>query len=130
MDKQTRRSFLKSTTGAAIGLGAFRRLAAGESPNETIRMGVVGIRGRGRSHIEAFGQLKNVEVAAICDVDENVIKERKESHGQWMRNPVKVYYDVRELLQDNEIDAVSIATPNHWHSLMGIWACQAGSGQG
>jgi predicted dehydrogenase len=64
----------------------------------------------------------NVEIAALCDVDENVSRKRLGEVG----GRAQTYVDIRKLLEDKSIDAISIATPNHWHSLMAIWACQAG----
>jgi hypothetical protein len=65
-------------------------------------------------------------VAAICDVDENVISQRLADMAKRNLPKPKVYIDYRKLLEDKSLDAVSIAAPNHWHSLMGIWGCQAG----
>jgi predicted dehydrogenase len=83
---------------------------------------VCGLRGRGKDHIDAFARLPNVEIAALCDVDESVLNKRR---GEVPGNP-RTFVDVRKLLDDPTIDAISIATPDHWHALMGIWACQAG----
>ncbi len=94
----------------------------GNSPNETIRVGCVGFHGQGRTHIKKFSGMRNVEVAALCDVDERVLNEW---HGKLNRRPT-AYTDVRRLIEDKSIDVVSIATPNHWHALIAIWACQAG----
>jgi predicted dehydrogenase len=126
MNKENRRDFLKGTTGAAIGLGVLGPTSSWAGANDTIRVGVVGVRGRGTAHIESFSDLKNVEVVALCDVDENILNEQAEKYKDRLKHPVKKYVDIRDLLQDKDIDAVSIATPNHWHSIMGIWACQAG----
>jgi len=126
MEQNNRRTFLKSTTGTVIGFGVLSGLKALGDANQVVRVGVAGIRGRGRSHIEAFGGMKDAAVVALCDVDESVIKQRLESHAKYLKQPVKTYTDYREMLEDPNIDAVSIATPNHWHSIMGIWACQAG----
>lgn len=126
MKKESRRNFLKSTTGAAIGLGVLGRTSSWAGANETIRVGVVGIKGRGGAHIEAFSDLKGVEVVALCDVDESILNARAERYKDRLKQPVKKYFDIREMLQDKDIDAIAIATPNHWHSIMGIWSCQAG----
>jgi hypothetical protein len=81
----------------------------------------------GRNHINQFLALENVEVAAICDVDENLFPEiiRKQFVDKGLKKP-KTYVDMRELYDDKDIDAVSIVTPNHWHALAAIWAMQAG----
>jgi predicted dehydrogenase len=90
--------------------------------NDRVRVGVCGLRGRGKDHIDAFARMPHVEIAALCDVDESVLNKRREELGGRPRT----FVDVRQLLDDPTIDTISIATPNHWHALMGIWACQAG----
>jgi predicted dehydrogenase len=119
----TRRNFLaKTSTAFAFGLLSQNALSA----NDTIRIGVSGVRGRGKDHIKGWSSQKNVEVIAICDVDENVLTRTSNELRDHLRQPMKKYVDYRKMLEDKEIDAVSIATPNHWHALMGILACQAG----
>ena len=100
---------------------AFASTRRSASPNEIIRVGVIGVRGRGRAHVGAFKQSSDTEVVAICDPDEGVIE------GAMTAVPDATYYrDIRKLLEDQSIDAISIATPNHWHALAAIWALQAG----
>jgi len=120
-----RRSFLKaSAAGAAVGLS----LSSGRGvlgANDEIRVGVIGIRGRGADHIKGFGAVPGVRVAAICDCDANVldtVAERFRSQGQ----PIATYTDARKLLDNKDLDVVATATPNHWHSLIAVWGCQAG----
>src|SRR4029453_14301403 len=114
-----RRHFLMST--AVMAGGAAVR---GWSPNETVRMAVVGCGGRGSSPVNAWCGMQNVEIVALCDVEESHIPDKgKEAKG--MKKPA-TYVDFRKLLEDKSIDAVSLATPNHWHTLQTIWACQAG----
>ncbi|NOZ57358.1 MAG: Gfo/Idh/MocA family oxidoreductase, partial [Calditrichaeota bacterium] len=127
MGEMNRRDFIKRTAGAtaAVSLG-FNIARSAASPNDTIRVAVVGIRGRGGSHIRGFGRLPGVEVAAVCDVDENVIAKRLKDIEEWGLPKPKTYVDIRKLLDDKDIDVISIATPNHWHALATIWACQAG----
>jgi predicted dehydrogenase len=124
----TRRDFLKTaakTTGAA---GAFSGLTFLPRPervfgaNDRVRVAVCGLHGRGKDHLDAFARVPNVEVAALCDVDETLLDKRR---GEVRSNP-RTFIDVRRLLEDPSIDAISIATPNHWHALIAIWACQAG----
>jgi predicted dehydrogenase len=89
-------------------------------------MAVVGCGGRGSSHVSAWSGMPNVEVVALCDVDEaHVAAKLKALSARGMKTPA-VYTDFRKLLEDKTIDAVSIASPNHWHTLQTIWACQAG----
>ncbi|MCI0665489.1 MAG: Gfo/Idh/MocA family oxidoreductase, partial [Acidobacteria bacterium] len=122
-----RRNFIKSSTSAvaATAVGLNIKSYAG-SPNDTIRVAVVGLRGQGNSHIREYARMTNVEIAALCDVDESILKKRCEEVEKGSGKKPKEFVDIRKLLEDKSIDAISIATPNHWHSLMGIWACQAG----
>src|SRR5262249_38312475 len=76
--------------------------------------------------IHGFHKLPGVEVVALCDVDEKILGERADALDKASGKKVKRYRDMRQLFDDKEIDAVGIATPNHWHSLAGIWAMQAG----
>src|SRR5882724_4119271 len=94
--------------------------------NDRVRLAVCGLRGRGMDHIRRFSQVPGVEIAAVCDIDENVMAMRLGDIEKLHLPKPKTYIDVRKLLEDKSIDAVSVATPNHWHSLMGIWASQAG----
>jgi predicted dehydrogenase len=122
-----RRDFIKDSAAAAAAstLGFNIKTYAG-SPNGVVRVAVVGAHGQGNAHIGAYTNMADVEIAAICDVDESVRKQRcAEILKKTGKKPVE-YVDIRKLLEDKTIDAISIATPNHWHSLMGVWACQAG----
>lgn len=125
MSKHNRRNFLKTTAGTAAGINWLIQTQA-TSANDTIRVCVTGINGRGEEHIRAFNAIPNVAVVALCDADENVLGKKKEEWEKKIPRPLKTYVDFREMLKDKDIDVVSIATPNHWHSIMGIWACQAG----
>ena len=87
---------------------------------------MVGVNGQGKAHIGAYSRMADVEVAAICDVDDSVLKQRCGEIEKNTGKRPKEYVDIRKLLEDKTIDAISIATPNHWHSLMGVLACQAG----
>ncbi len=122
-----RREFLK-TTGEVMTAGAAALAFGGRvlGANDRVRVAVCGTRGRGKDHIRGFAKVPGVEIAALCDVDERVLSQRlKDVEDLGLPRP-KSYVDIRKLLEDKSIDAISIATPNHWHSLMGIWACQAG----
>ena len=126
-----RREFLKAGASMAITAavpGPLRGLGAEGNPigaNGRVRVGIVGLRGRGENHIQSYAALQNVEIAALCDVDDNVMSQRL-AQVQGMGFKPKTYTDVRKMLDDKSIDAVSIATPHHWHALIGIWAMQAG----
>jgi predicted dehydrogenase len=117
-----RRHFLMSTAVLAGG-AAVRGF---DSPNDTVRMAVVGCGGRGGSHVNAWSSLPNVEIVALCDVDESHIAAKlKMLESKGAKKPA-TYVDYRKLLDDKSIDGVSLASPNHWHTLQTIWACQAG----
>jgi predicted dehydrogenase len=129
MTELNRRKFIARTgaafAAASIGVNAFgapRVLGA----NERLSVACAGIRGRGRDHIGGFSAVRNCEVVALCDADENVLRERAKEVADRGTVSVSSYIDVREMLEDRDIHILSIASPNHWHSLMGIWACQAG----
>jgi predicted dehydrogenase len=128
---ESRREFLKAGTKAVAVVAAAERLRAWDKPrtvlgaNDRVRVAIIGLRGRGEDHIRGYGALSNVEIAALCDIDDNVTRKRL-PEVQKMGFQPKTYTDIRKLLDDKSIDAVSIATPNHWHTLMAIWACQAG----
>jgi len=117
-----RRYFL----GSAIAAGAALRSSALASANDTVRIACVGVRDRGQNHIEAYNRMSNVEIAAICDVDESVLNARLNEVEKAKGKRPAAFTDLRKLLEDKSIDAISIATPNHHHTLQTIWACQAG----
>ena len=95
------------------------------SPNETVRVAVIGVNGRGIVHVRNFSTLPNSEVAYVCDVDANVItKGLNAAKGQ--ARPPKAERDFRRILDDKTVDAISIATPDHWHTPMTLLALHAG----
>ncbi len=125
-----RRKFSKIAAAGAIGMGISPVIFAGSNwkgANDRVNVAVIGINGFGRSHINEFSRLGNVRVAALCDVDSNLFDSRIKSlfTDRGLDTP-KTYTDLRKLYEDKDIDAVSIVTPNHWHSLAAIWGLQAG----
>jgi len=124
----TRRAFVQSST-AFFGLGLFacrsvprpRRRA----PGEEVRIAVVGVRSRGDAHVKGYWNVPNVNVVAICDVDRDVLAQRAAEYER-AGHPVETFVDLRLLLERGDVDAISVATPNHLHALQAIWACQAG----
>lgn len=130
MQVSTRRRFL-AASGVVAGAVAVPALAStSASANERIRVAVIGLGGRGRvSHCGALIELakeQNVEIAALCDCDENrTAQAAAEVERRTGKRPA-TFFDERKLLDDKSIDALSLATPNHWHALETIWACQAG----
>ncbi len=123
-----RREFLTAGTG----LTAFSAITLITHPervfgaNERVRVAVLGLRGQGFEHVREYSKLPNAEVAAVCDVDESVLNRRLAEIEKMGLPKPKTFVDCRKVMDDKSIDAVSIATPNHWHSLQAIWACQAG----
>jgi predicted dehydrogenase len=126
MTQITRRQFVKGSVVAGLGMAMAGPLSRVRGANDEIRVGVVGINGRGGAHIKAFGDMEGVRVAALCDVDRKVLDDKAAAFEKKYGRKVDTYVDIRKLLEDKNIDAISIATPNHWHSLATIWACQAG----
>jgi predicted dehydrogenase len=127
MKKLNRRSFVK---GTALGAGAFavlpiRSLAQLRSSGDEIRVGVIGFKGRGQDHLGGLSKVENVRITGLCDADQEVLGKEE---TKWKEKGVNVeaHLDMRKLLESKNVDIVSIATPNHWHSLAAIWAVQAG----
>ncbi len=123
MKNFTRRNFLKT---AAVGAAAFSldaltwSRAAGA--NGDIRVAQIGFRSQGAGHISTLRKMKGVRLVALCDVDRHVLEGKAAELG----GNIATYTDIRKLLENKDIDAVSIAVPNHWHALATVWACQAG----
>ena len=109
-----RRQFIQgvAATSAVYSLLPGKALGA----NDRVNIGVIGVGGRGRGHISWFGKLANVEVVAVCDADTS-----RTGKGNMAK-----FQDMRQMLEMKDLDAVAIATPNHWHALAAILACQAG----
>ncbi|MEX2286454.1 MAG: Gfo/Idh/MocA family oxidoreductase [Planctomycetaceae bacterium] len=138
MSKQTRREFLENSmfaTAAAVAAGTAKlpRLSAAEekkptSPNDVLRVACLGIRGRGQSHLEAYLKRSDCRIVAIVDPDEAVgQKNGVETVAKHQDGEKPAYHkDLRHVMDDKNIDIISIATPNHWHALAAIWAIKAG----
>ncbi len=117
-----RRHFIMNSAGA-LGASALRAEAA---PSDKIRIAVVGMNGRGKSHLQAYTSLPGVDLVAICDIDDAVLAKSSKFVEEKRGQAPTPYKDLRKLLEDKSIDAISIATPNHLHTLQTVWACQAG----
>jgi len=124
----SRRGFLAKSVAAGVAARATLRGRASAAPigaNDAIRVAVVGVRSKGADHINQLKTMKGVRLVALCDVDETLLDQHI---AELAKDGIQVarHVDVRKLLEAKDVDAVVIATPNHWHTLMGIWACQAG----
>jgi predicted dehydrogenase len=122
-------SMFAATVAAAAAYVPEARAAVVEntSPNSKIRVAVIGVNGRGGEHLRGYLARPDCDVVAICDADEKVGMTKGVPTVEKARGmKPKFYQDLRKLLEDKDVDAVSIATPNHWHSLAAIWAIQAG----
>jgi len=141
-----RRSFVY--LGAAAAATGIQRNLLAQGPNDQIRVATIGVNGRGMSHVESLmslyglerkaddpkkgkknregGPRENVKLAAICDVDNKVAGQKGDQIEKAYSVKVDLETDLRRLFERKDIDAVSIATPNHWHALAAIWACDHG----
>ena len=140
MGEVTRRKFIQGASGAtAVAMGAGMMVPTGPSrsyaqdansrprgANDRIRVAILGLNGRGGSHIQGFGGLDNVELAVFCDPDQAVLDRRLGDMEKAGKKLPRTETDLRRVFDDPDIDVVSIAMPNHWHALATIWACQAG----
>ena len=114
----SRRSFLKTT---AVGLATLASTGKVRGANDDIRAAVIGTGGKGGQHVRVFNSLPGVRLVAICDVDPERLADRAKNLDR-----VSTYTDPREVLDRNDIDLIAIATPDHWHALLAVWACQSG----
>jgi predicted dehydrogenase len=124
--KANRRHFIGIAAGgaAAAAYGTWKYIR-GDFSSE-IRVAIVGLRGRGKEHIKGFSEQPGCRIVALCDVDSAVLAESVAELKKTTKHEIRQYSDIRKVLEAKDIDVVSVATPNHWHSLMGIWAVQAG----
>jgi predicted dehydrogenase len=123
----TRRAMLKQSAALAATVAVptiFPRNVFGA--NDTLRVAVAGIHGRGNSHIDAFSTLKGCKVVCLVDPDSRLFKSKAEGVEKRCGSKPTCVQDIRKALDDKSIDIVSVATTNHWHSLITVWACQAG----
>jgi predicted dehydrogenase len=139
MPALTRRSFLEHTlVASAAGLAAAQaraqqrdgkpaaEAAGGAAPADRVGIAVVGLHGRGMEHIGAYAANGGAEVVALCDVDESTFARAQNALKERDRPEARTYTDLRKLLEDRRVQAVSVAAPNHWHALASVWAMQAG----
>jgi predicted dehydrogenase len=125
----SRRSFLKGSLSVAAGsLLITGTKATGDfrGANETVNIAVAGINGRGNAHIGEYEGMKNVRIAYLVDPDHRLFSAKVKGIENKTKTTPKTQADIRKVLEDKDVDVVSVATPNHWHSLITIWSCQAG----
>jgi len=128
MGRINRRRFLEETLLATAAIGSSSALLAAEevkqskSPNQRLSVAVIGVRGRGAEHARAYDAREDCFLSYICDAD-TAVGERV---AERFKSKPKFVSDMRRIFEDKSVDVVSIATPNHWHSLAAIWAMQAG----
>ena len=124
----SRRNFLKNSSAAAglTVLGGTNALRAAKGPNEKVLVAVIGCHGRGMDHIAGYLALPNAEIAYVCDVDDQVLQKGLAAVAKKQARKPKGVKDLRRILDDPEVDAVSIAMPDHWHSPATVMACAAG----
>lgn len=125
-----RRSFLKNSFLATASLAAAPAWTAVSQnrvagANSDLRIAVVGFGGRGQDHLKHFRNLPGCRIVALCDVDQAIL-DKEVRNAKEKGEDVQGFTDQRDLLEHAKVDIVSIATPNHWHSLGAIWAVQRG----
>ncbi len=134
MKQISRRNFLQcsvaATAGSYLALSSSSPFVSrARGANDEIRLAVAGINGRGNAHVHDFNNMGGVRVVALCEPDQQILDKRV---GEFKKryevgdDAIKGYRDIRDVLDRDDVDGIVIATPNHWHSLMTIWACQAG----
>lgn len=117
-----RRQFLKASAAGLLSASSFARAFGA---NGTLRAAVIGFRGRGGQLLEDLRSQPGVRIVALCDVDRSVLTAKANEFAK-RGEAVECYVDARHVFDRTDIDLIVTATPNHWHSLLGIWACQSG----
>lgn len=128
MSRTTRRSFLKQSLAAGAVCTIAGTKASGRviGANDTIRVGIAGLNGRGNSHLDELRQIPGVQITYLIDPDQTVLERRNNELEKKTGHKARTEQDIRRVLDDPEVDVITVATPNHWHSLMTVWACEAG----
>jgi len=129
MKSVKRRTFIRNSMMASagiIGAPAYIRGYMQNKPNDTINAAVIGINGQGGVHYRNFGKIPNCKVVAVCDCTDYLLPGASEQVEKLSGAKPKTFTDYRKMLEDKDIDVVSIAAPGYWHALMTINACQAG----
>jgi predicted dehydrogenase len=124
----SRRQFLEQAgmLTTALALGKAPTLLEAKSPNDKVRIGIIGCNGRGKDHIAGYLAVPNAEIACICDVDSRALERGVSLVAQKQSSKPKGFTDLRRMLDDPTLDGVSLAMPDHWHAPAAILACAAG----
>jgi predicted dehydrogenase len=132
MNDYTRREFLETSSAGLAGAGLSGAVSPESStgasvpPSDRLRFGVIGVNGMGWTDLQAHQKLDGVTCAALCDVDRNVLEKRAGELEEQTDTTPDLYGDYRRMLEDDDLDFVIIGTPDHWHCLQMVHACQAG----
>ncbi|MBP3693658.1 MAG: Gfo/Idh/MocA family oxidoreductase [Thermoguttaceae bacterium] len=124
----TRRNFIKSSilVTTAVSSGILYLPASAKGANERIRVGVLGVGSRGNDHCKEFTQMENIQLAAVADPDQIRAESTKKRWEEKTGTEIQAFQDPRRIIEDRSIDAVSVASVNHWHSLLTLWSAEAG----
>ncbi|WP_080054450.1 Gfo/Idh/MocA family protein [Spirosoma aerolatum] len=125
----SRRDFLHQSTHLAAGLGlsaTLPEISRSAAPSDTIRIGLIGVNSMGWADLTSMLKNPGAVCVALCDVDNNVLKKRADELEKQTGKKVTLYNDFRKLIDDKTVDAVIVGTPDHWHCLPAVYACQAG----
>src|SRR5713226_1701292 len=123
MPAVNRRHFLQATAAGIASLSALTAVGAADRPNDKIVLAVMGVHGRGKELARGFSGFDDVEIAYVCDPDENVIPPVLKEVEKRQKKTPKVEKDVRRVLEDKAVTALVVAAPDHWHALATVWAC-------
>jgi predicted dehydrogenase len=132
MNDLNRREFFASTgktgIGMAVGMAAVAgsRRAVAESTTDRVQLAVIGLHGRGGHLARQFASRDDCEVSYLCDVDESLLPSLASEIAEKQQRAPKTVNDLRRALDDQSVDAIIVATPDHWHALATVWGCQAG----
>ena len=126
-NKQSRRNFIRNSAAATAAISIPSIIPAHAfGANDRIVASVQGLNGRGKSHVKSLMNQDNVVIKTLCDPDMNILKKRQAEYKKEYGVEMELEQDLRRTYDDKDIDVVAIASPNHWHALSVIWACQAG----
>ena len=135
MSRANRRQFLRKATAAGVVTAAATKVPFVHSqegsrqlssPGSEMQVAIIGAGGRGGTHIAEMLRAEGVSISHVCDVDDGTNAKRADEIGQQQGKRPRIENDLRRILDDKEVDMITVATPNHWHALAGVWAMQAG----